>query len=55
MNKEEKINSINNIIIEMQKLLSNWSPDMDDRYPFENSFDEVLLDVISWRNKLEER
>ncbi|MCL6460096.1 MAG: hypothetical protein K6T85_19050 [Gorillibacterium sp.] len=32
----------------MKVISENWDDNLDNKYPFEKSFDGLLLDVIEW-------
>lgn len=44
-----------NLINAMAELLENWKPEYDnEKYPFDKSFDEMMLAVMAWKDAAEE-
>jgi len=48
-------NTMENLINAMAELLENWKPEYNnDKYPFDKSFDEMMLAVMAWKDAAEE-
>ena len=44
-----------NLINAMREIMENWKPEYDhEKYPFDKSFDEMMLAVIAWKDAAEE-
>lgn len=44
-----------NLINAMAELLENWKPEYNnEKYPFDKSFDEMMLAVMVWKDAAEE-
>lgn len=48
-------NTMENLINAMAELLENWKPEYNnEKYPFDKSFDEMMLAVMAWKDAAEE-